>query len=41
LELAYVQLSGGYVKVEGHCNTPDQLSATVPALQSVKYDNAE
>jgi hypothetical protein len=41
LELGYVQLSGGYVKVEGHCNTPDQLSATFPALQSVKYDNAE
>jgi len=37
LELGYVQLAGGYVKVEGHCNTPDQLAATTSALQSVMF----
>jgi hypothetical protein len=38
LELGYLQLSGGYVQIEGHCDTPDELAATIPALQSVKFD---
>ena len=41
LELGYLQLTGGYVKVEGHCDTPDQLPATIPALRSVKFDAAK
>ena len=37
-ELGFVQLSGNYIQVEGHCDTPDQLSATIPALQAIKFD---
>lgn len=36
LEMGYVQLPDAYVKVEGHCNAPGQLPATIPALQAVK-----
>lgn len=38
LELGYVQLNGFYIKLEGHCNEPDQLADTLPALQSIKFD---
>ena len=37
LELGYVQLAGGYVKIQGHCNTAAELPATIPALQAIKY----
>ena len=36
-EFGYLQFSGGYLKIEGYCNTSDQLSATVSALQAIKY----
>lgn len=38
LELGYLQLRDSYVKIEGHCNTPDQLPATIPALQAITFD---
>ncbi len=34
-EFGYVQLANGYVKVIGYCDTVEQLSATIPALQAV------
>jgi hypothetical protein len=37
IELGYIQLAGSYIKVEGHCNTPEQLQSTIPALQSVRF----
>ena len=37
LELGYVQLSGGYVQVEGHCDTPAQLPATLAPLQAITF----
>lgn len=37
LELGYIQFPDGYVKVEGHCDTVDELPATIPALQAIKY----
>jgi hypothetical protein len=36
LELGYVQVKNGYVKVEGHCETAEGLSTTIPALQAYK-----
>jgi len=39
-ELGYVQLSNGYVKFEGYCDTPVQLAATIPALQAIKFNSA-
>lgn len=38
MELGYVQLANGYVKVQANCNTADQLPSTIPALNSVKFD---
>jgi len=35
-EFGYLQLSDGYVKVIGYCDTPEQLSSTVPALQAIE-----
>ena len=37
-EFGYVQLPGGYVKVEGYCDSADELPATIPALQTVTFD---
>lgn len=34
----FVQLSGGYVKIEAYCDTPGQLPATIPALQAIKFN---
>jgi len=36
-ELGYVQLSDGYIKILGNCNTAEQLSTTIPALQAYKF----
>ena len=38
LELGYVQLSDGYLVMQGHCNTADQLAVTIPALQAYRFD---
>ncbi len=37
-EFGYAQLSGGYVKLMAYCNTADELTATIPALQAFKFD---
>jgi hypothetical protein len=37
-EFGYVQLSNGYVKIMGYCNTANELPATIPALQSIKFN---
>lgn len=41
LELGYLQLPNGYVQIEGHCDTPDQLSATIPALRAIEFDETK
>lgn len=40
-EFGYVQLSDGYLKIESYCNTPDQLPATIPALQAMSFNAAK
>jgi len=40
-EFGYVQLANGYVKVMAYCDTSDQLPATIPALQSIKFNEAK
>jgi len=37
-ELGYLQLSNGYIMIMGNCETAEQLSATIPALQAIKFD---
>jgi hypothetical protein len=37
-EYGYLQLSTGYLEVQGNCNTASELSTTLPALQAVKFD---
>lgn len=37
LQLGYIQLLDGYLKIEGHCNTADELPTTIPALQAIKF----
>jgi len=37
-EFGYLQLSSGYLKIEGYCNTSSELAATIPALQAIKFD---
>lgn len=39
LELGYLQLPGSYIKIEGHCDTTDELPATIPALQAIKFND--
>jgi len=39
-EYGYLQFQNGYVEVEGHCDTANQLPATIPALQAIKFDDA-
>lgn len=39
LEFGYLPLSEtDYIFVEGHCETLDQLAATIPALQAISFD---
>jgi hypothetical protein len=40
-EFGYIQLSAGYIKVMGYCDTADQLPATLPALQGIKFNQAK
>lgn len=39
-EFGYVQLAGGYIYIEGYCNTAAELPATIPALQAIKFNGA-
>lgn len=39
-EYGYLQLPNGYVKIEGNCDNSQELAATVPALQAVKFDES-
>lgn len=36
-EFGYAQLLGGYIKLMGYCNTSNQLTATIPALQAFSF----
>ena len=40
-EFGYVQLPSGYLYVEGYCDTPAELAATIHALQAIKFNSAE
>lgn len=37
----YIQLSSGYVKIVGYCDTSEQLSSILTALGAVKFEEAE
>lgn len=37
LGLGYLQLSNGYIKIQSHCNTADELPSTVPALEAYQF----
>jgi hypothetical protein len=37
-EYGYLQLSDGYVQIEGHCDSADQLPSTIPALLAIKFN---
>ena len=37
LGLGYVQQANGYLKIQSHCNTEDELATTIPALQSYNF----
>jgi len=39
-EFGYLKLSDkDYLFIEGHCETADQLAATIPALQAITFDS--
>lgn len=40
LQLGYIQLSNGYLEIQGHCNTASQLPSTIPALRAYKYSGS-
>jgi hypothetical protein len=40
-EFGYLPLSGGYLYIEGYCNTSAELAATIPALQAVTFNSGE
>jgi hypothetical protein len=37
LALGYMQISGGYITVQAHCNTAEQLPKVVAALQAYRF----
>ena len=39
-EFGYLQLTNGYVKLEGYCDTANELAETLPALQAIAFDSA-
>jgi hypothetical protein len=39
-EFGYLQLSSGYIKLMGYCNTNAELPSTIPALQAFKFNDA-
>jgi hypothetical protein len=40
-EFGYLPLTNGYVFVEGYCDTSEQLTATIPALQAITFDETQ
>lgn len=38
LALGYLQLKDGYVKIDSHCNTAEELETTIPALQAYRLN---
>ena len=40
-EFGYLQLTNGYLKIYGYCETAEELSATIPALQAIKFDSTK
>ena len=40
-EFGYLQLSNGYLKIMGNCETADELPSTIPALRAIKFDAAK
>lgn len=40
-EFGYLQLSSGYLYIEGYCNTSAKLAATIPALLAITFNSAE
>ena len=41
LGLGFIQLSDGYLEVQEHCNTADELSTVLPAVQAYEFDSAK
>ncbi|HSX05685.1 MAG TPA: hypothetical protein VLF69_04410 [Candidatus Saccharimonadales bacterium] len=37
-EFGYLQLTNGYIKIEGYCDTVDELPTTIPALQAITFN---
>jgi hypothetical protein len=40
-EFGFVQLSGGYIKIMGYCDTPEQLPNTIESLQAIRFSNTK
>ncbi len=40
-EFGFVQLSKGYIKVMGYCDTPEQLPGTLASLQAIRFDDTK
>jgi hypothetical protein len=40
-EFGYLQLTNGYIKITGNCETADGLTTTIPALQAITFDSAQ
>jgi len=38
---AYIQLTDGYVKIAGYCDTPEQLPNIPVALEAIKFDDTK
>lgn len=38
-EFGYLQLSDGYLYIMGYCDTPEQLPATIPALNAMTFNS--
>lgn len=37
-ELGYLQLSDGYIEIEGYCDTADQLPSTISAIEAIRFN---
>jgi hypothetical protein len=37
LEIGYLQLGNGYIKVDGHCEAAEELNSTIPALKAIRF----
>lgn len=40
-QLAYHQLGEGHLKIIGNCETPEQLTMTIPALEAIRLETAK